>query len=78
MIRAIGGAGLIVLMSSGVFGQSAPSIRTLDVASVNLRQGPMRTAGISTSGLQVNADATNLRGLVMYACNGQDGTHGNL
>jgi uncharacterized protein (TIGR03435 family) len=69
MIRAIGGTGLIVLMSSGVFGQSAPSIRTFDVASVKLHQGPMRNVGISTSGLQLNADATNLQGLIMYAYN---------
>jgi len=69
MIRAIGGAGLIVLMSSGAFGQPAPSIRTFDVASVKLHQGPMRSIGISTCGLRLNADATNLRGLVMYAYN---------
>jgi uncharacterized protein (TIGR03435 family) len=69
MFQAAGGAGLIVLMSSGVFGQPAPSIRTFDVASVKLHQGPMRSIGISTPGLRLNADATNLRGLLMYAYN---------
>ena len=69
MIRAIGGAVLIVLMSSGMFGQSAPSIRTFDVASVKVHQGSMRSIGISTSDPRLNADATNLRGLAMYAYN---------
>jgi uncharacterized protein (TIGR03435 family) len=69
MIRAIGGASLMVFISSGIFGQSAPSIRAFEVASVKLHEGPMPRVGVSTSGLRLNADATNLRGLIMYAYN---------
>lgn len=69
MIRAVGGASLIVLMSSTVFGQPAPSVRGFEVASVKPHEGPMRSVGIATSGLRLNADAVNVRGLIMYAYN---------
>jgi uncharacterized protein (TIGR03435 family) len=69
MIRAIGGASLIVWMSSGVFGQSAPSIRAFEVASVKPHDASMTLPGISTSGPRLNADAANLMRLITYAYN---------
>jgi uncharacterized protein (TIGR03435 family) len=67
MLRAVGGAGLIVWMSSGLFGQSSPPVRAFEVASVKLNEAPRTMPGISTSGPRLNADAANMRRLIMYA-----------
>jgi uncharacterized protein (TIGR03435 family) len=69
MIRAIGGASLIVCMLSGLFGQSSPPVRAFEVASVKLNESPRTMPGISTSGPRLNADAANLARLIMYAYN---------
>jgi uncharacterized protein (TIGR03435 family) len=68
MTRAIGGAGLIVWMLSGLFGQSSP-VRAFEVASVKLHETPRTMPGITTSGPRLNADAANLMRLIMYAYN---------
>jgi uncharacterized protein (TIGR03435 family) len=67
MLRAIGGASFMVLMSSGVFGQPAPSVRAFEVASIKPHQGPLIQMDISTSGPRLNAEGANLYMLIMYA-----------
>jgi uncharacterized protein (TIGR03435 family) len=69
MIRAIGSASLIVWMSSGLFGQSAPPLRAFEVASVKPHEASRTMPGISTSGPRLNADAANLVRLITYAYN---------
>jgi len=67
MIRAIGIPSLIVWMSSVAFGQPTPSSRAFEVASVKLHETNTIPPGISTSGSRLNAEAANLRRLIMYA-----------
>jgi uncharacterized protein (TIGR03435 family) len=69
MIRAIGGASLTVLLSAGVFGQSAPPVRAFEVASVKPHEGPAPIIGVSTSGQRLEGEAETVRGLVMWAYN---------
>ena len=54
-----------VLFTAGALAQSSPL--AFEVASVKPREGPYGRIGISTAGLRLTAEATNLRGLVMYA-----------
>ena len=63
MIRA----SLMVLLSCAAFGQSAPAVRTFEVASVKPHEGPMYRLGVTTSGQRLTADACNVLMLVMYA-----------
>jgi uncharacterized protein (TIGR03435 family) len=67
MIRAIGGASLIVWILSGLFGQSSPPARAFEVASIKPHQGPLLRMDISTSGLRLNTEGANLFMLIMYA-----------
>ena len=70
MIRPIGSASLIVLMTSGVFGQSAPPPRAFEVASVKPHQGPLsRIFDFSSSGPRVTLQAYPPIGLIMEAYN---------
>jgi uncharacterized protein (TIGR03435 family) len=68
MIRAIGVACLTAFTSYGAFGQSTPSVRTFEVASVRPHEGPLRTMGVLTTGQRLNG-AETVRGLIMYAYN---------
>jgi uncharacterized protein (TIGR03435 family) len=54
-------------MLSGLFAQPAPPVRAFEVASVKLDEAPRTMPGISTSGPRLNAEAANLRRLIMYA-----------
>jgi uncharacterized protein (TIGR03435 family) len=68
MIRAISGASLIVLMSSGVFGQSAVPPRAFEVASIKAHVGPLHTIfGFSSSGTRVTLEGYSPILLVMEA-----------
>lgn len=68
MIRVIIGANLIVLLSSGVFGQSAVPSRTFEVASIRPHDGPLHTIfGFSSSGTRVTLEGYSSFGLVMEA-----------
>lgn len=68
MIR-MGAVGWIVWASGIVFAQSPPAVRPFEVASVRPHEGPMRTLGVYTSGPRLTTEASNLRGLVMFAYN---------
>jgi uncharacterized protein (TIGR03435 family) len=57
----------MVLLSCAAFGQSAPAVRTFEVASVKPHEGPMYRLGVTTSGQRLTADACNVLMLVMYA-----------
>ena len=68
MIRAISGASLIVLMSAGVFGQSAVPPRAFEVASIKPHDGPLHTIfGFSSSGTRVTLEAYLPIHLIMEA-----------
>jgi uncharacterized protein (TIGR03435 family) len=71
MNPAIASASRIVLIwcgiSSGAFGQSTPSARPFEVASVKPHQGPVPRIDVSTSGPRLTAEAETVRGLIMYA-----------
>jgi uncharacterized protein (TIGR03435 family) len=70
MIHPAGGAGLIVLISSVVFGQSAPAPLAFEVASVKPHQGPLtRFQDFSSSGPRLTLEAYPLGGLIMEAYN---------
>jgi uncharacterized protein (TIGR03435 family) len=69
MIRPIGYASLIVLMTSGLFAQPAQQPRAFEVASIKVHDGPLQSMGISTSGTRLTAEAETLNGLVMWAYN---------
>jgi uncharacterized protein (TIGR03435 family) len=65
MIRS----GSMVLLASALFAQSAPPVRSFEVASVKIHHGPTPRIGISTSGRRLTADAVNMWLLIMYAYN---------
>jgi len=69
MIPTMIRAGLLVLLSAGVFAQSAPPVRSFEVASVKVHEGPMHIIGISTSGTRLEGQAEMVRGLIMWAYN---------
>lgn len=70
MIRAIGGASLIVLMSFAVFGQSAPAPRAFEVASIRPHEGRLQMLrGFSSSGTRVTMEGYLPIYLVMEAYN---------
>ena len=52
-----------LLLGSALWGQS------FEVASLKAHDGPMRSVGITTSGVRLRADATNLWGLICFAYN---------
>ena len=67
MIRATGGAGLIVLMAFAAFGQSAAP-RVLEVASIRPHDGPLHTIfGFSSSGTRVTLEGYLPIHLIMEA-----------
>lgn len=59
MIRPI----LLPLLAAAAFGQS------FEVASIKVHEGPIPRLGVTTSGLRLTADASNIRLLAMYAYN---------
>src|SRR5579863_8035841 len=67
-LPTLGSALLILQLSSPGLGQTAPSDRKFEVASVKLHEGP-GSIGITTSGLRLNAEAEGVWGLIMYAYN---------
>jgi uncharacterized protein (TIGR03435 family) len=71
MIQLVGAASLVALMSSAVFGQSAPAPLAFEVASIKTLEGPMggNYMGFSSSGPRVTLEAYPLRGLIMEAYN---------
>jgi uncharacterized protein (TIGR03435 family) len=54
---------LLALLSAAAFGQ------TFEVASIKVHEGPIPRIGVTTTGLRLTADASNIRLLVMYAYN---------
>ncbi len=62
-------AGVILLIAFAAFGQSAPPVRTFEVASVKPHDWRTPNMGVQTSGLRLTVIGVNLRGLVMWACN---------
>jgi uncharacterized protein (TIGR03435 family) len=69
MIRGIVDASLMVSLSAGLLGQSAPSVRAFEVASVKPHDGPAHIIGVSTSGQRLEGQAEMVRGLIMWAYN---------
>lgn len=70
MVRLIGGACLIVLMASGLFGQSAQPPRAFEVASVKPHDGPLHTMrGFSSSGTRLTLEGDLPVYLIMEAYN---------
>lgn len=70
MVRLIGGACLIVLMASGLFGQSAQPPRAFEVASVKPHDGPLHTMrGFSSSGARLTLEGDLPVYLIMEAYN---------
>jgi len=70
MSRRIGGACLILVTVSSVFGQSAPAPLAFEVASVKLHDGPLsRIFDFSSSGPRVTLVAYPAIGLIMEAYN---------
>ena len=70
MFHPVGGASLIVLISSVVFGQSGPAPLAFEVASVKPHQGPLtRFLDFSSSGPRLTLEAYPLSGLIMEAYN---------
>ena len=67
--RTIFGAALIVGLCGAAFGQSAPALRTFEVASVRPHPGPVPRIDISTSGPRFNAEAYTALKLITYAFN---------
>jgi uncharacterized protein (TIGR03435 family) len=66
----IGGACLIVLMASGLFGQSAQPPRAFEVASVKPHDGPLHTMrGFSSSGARLTLEGDLPVYLIMEAYN---------
>jgi len=65
MVRAI----LLGLLASAVFAQSTAPVRTFEVASVKPHEGPMLRLGVSTAGLRLTADCSNVLMLVKFAYN---------
>jgi uncharacterized protein (TIGR03435 family) len=60
---------LPVLLCLPAFAQPAPAARKFEVASVKLHEGPMRSIGVYISGTRLHADASTVRGLIMFAYN---------
>jgi len=70
MFHRVGGASLLVLISSVVFGQSVPAPLAFEVASVKPHQGPLtRYLDFSSSGPRLTLEAYPLSGLIMEAYN---------
>lgn len=70
MIRAISGASLIVLMTSGVFGQSAQQPRAFEVASIKPHERPVNQMdNYSSSGPRLTLESYTAFTLVMEAYN---------
>jgi uncharacterized protein (TIGR03435 family) len=67
-LLTFGGALLILSLADLSLGQTAPSNRKFEVASVKPHEGPGRI-GIKTSGLRLNAEAEGVWSLIMYAYN---------
>jgi uncharacterized protein (TIGR03435 family) len=60
--------GFIALVFCGLFGQTASSPATFEVASIRAHQGPIRQVDIATSGARFIATST-VFGFIMYAYN---------
>jgi hypothetical protein len=70
MFHPVGGASLVVLISSVVFGQSVPAPLAFEVASVKPHQGPLtRFQDFSSSGPRLTLEAYTLSGLITEAYN---------
>jgi uncharacterized protein (TIGR03435 family) len=69
MKRIVAGAGVAVLASCGLFGQSAPQPRAFEVASIRPHPGRVPRIGVYTSGPLLTAEACTVKGLIMYAYN---------
>jgi uncharacterized protein (TIGR03435 family) len=68
VVRSIGGASAIVLIASGVFGQSAQPPRAFEVAAVKLHEGsPNGIDQFSSSGARANYRAYPMADLVREA-----------
>jgi len=68
-MRSIWGASLILSACCEVFGQSPPTSRAFEVASIRLQPGPVGRIGISTSGPRLKAEGSSVFYLIMYAYN---------
>jgi uncharacterized protein (TIGR03435 family) len=66
MLRTIGWAGLLLLLSFPVFGQPAPSTPAFEVASVKPHEGPMLRSGVTVEGLRLDG-LTTVLGLITFA-----------
>jgi uncharacterized protein (TIGR03435 family) len=66
-MRAVARASLIFWISSRVFGQPAPPMRSFEVASVRPHSGPIISVDVTTSGPRLTAPAQNVELLIMYA-----------
>lgn len=59
----------MLFLSTLASSQPAPKTLSFEVVSVKLHEGPMPRIGVSTSGDRLQADATNVWGLTLFAYN---------